>query len=159
MSKNATLKRVAGSKDVVHFEIHAPGVAAALTRAEGEPSAALTERLDRALGSNEWHIHKCEGRWRVSLRCKVPAAPRQQAEPAPQTQRTACPRCKGTGMYPTQRANGVCFHCKGKGWQSSIDKRRNATYQMHHKAKAASRKNADLRNAETARADALLGQC
>lgn len=44
-----------------------------------------------------------------------------------------CPKCKGTGKYVNADGEvaGDCFACKGKGWQSAADVRRNETYGYH----------------------------
>lgn len=49
-----------------------------------------------------------------------------------------CGRCAGTGQFITQICNdvptgpgGMCFRCRGKGYQTSEDMRRNAYYDEH----------------------------
>lgn len=48
--------------------------------------------------------------------------------------RTPCDRCDGSGLYvwaienDKPKLGGVCFRCKGKGYQTSDDKRRNWGY-------------------------------
>jgi DnaJ-class molecular chaperone len=49
--------------------------------------------------------------------------------------RPKCDRCRGTGIYSwgssvngVMQHSGVCFHCKGKGWQTKDDEKRNAAY-------------------------------
>lgn len=46
---------------------------------------------------------------------------------------TPCPKCNGTGKFHNRdgEAVGDCFACKGKGWQSASDLRRNDTYSYH----------------------------
>lgn len=49
-----------------------------------------------------------------------------------------CRRCAGTGEFVTMVVNGVptgpgglCYRCRGKGWQTNDDRRRNRAYDMY----------------------------
>ncbi len=50
-----------------------------------------------------------------------------------------CKRCAGTGRFITRVENnvpvgpgGVCYRCRGKGWQSEKDVARNRTFDSHY---------------------------
>jgi DnaJ-class molecular chaperone len=54
-----------------------------------------------------------------------------------------CPQCIGTGRYVTGLENGqpkfghgICYRCKGKGYTTAVDRRRNSSYQEHALNKA-----------------------
>lgn len=143
---NATLKKVAVVNNGTVFQICAPGVAAALTRSGGRPSPLLEARLEKALGpvaemtfarSRKTMGDFVEGRWYVRV---VKAVPAPVAGPVTDTNTAVkghckCHRCHGTGRIASSRDDGLCYRCKGKGYTTEIDRRRNAGYAKFRKAR------------------------
>lgn len=61
-----------------------------------------------------------------------------QTAPHTHTDRKVCRRCAGTGHFITRVENGqpkgpggICFRCRGKGYQTEADERRNDYYDRH----------------------------
>lgn len=162
----ARMTIVRRSDDSVVFAIHAPAVAAALTRKANtlgadtltalDISDAMCDRFANAFAGkpvvNFSFARNQGGRWFVEAQLSAPAkpAPKQCTHaPVADTNTQAkgnckCHRCHGTGRIPSSRDNGLCYRCKGKGYTTEIDRRRNAGYAKHRKARIeAARRAAD----------------
>lgn len=72
------------------------------------------------------------------------APPTTVAPAEPVEDRDICGRCAGTGQHishilngrPVPSGNGICFRCKGKGYQTSADEARNTAYDEYAAGKA-----------------------
>lgn len=175
MTKNASLHHVRTTGSVAIFRVDAPAVAGGLTRkanrlgvdmiAGVDMPKGLTERVCKALRcTSGLQFHRNEhGKWFLRAVLLEPIntelTPRV-AEPVADTNtqahgRHSCHRCNGTGRVASSRDNGLCYRCKGKGYTTRIDRRRNATYAAHRKARIEAWRNANRERHEAARAEAL----
>lgn len=165
---SAMLKKVRSAENVVTFAVHAPAVAAALTRAANrkgvtcldsrDVSTSLADRIADAfegkrVTSFEFRKHT-NGHWYLlAHRAVEHACSSKPAAPASDTYVDTldtsakgaheCPQCMGTGRYVVGLENdkpkfggGICYRCKGKGYTTPIDRRRNMKYQEFAAARA-----------------------
>lgn len=58
----------------------------------------------------------------------IPEMPVQARPVAKAATRHACDGCSGDGVWRGRGKTGQCFRCRGKGYQTDADKRRNAFY-------------------------------
>lgn len=145
----AALSRRAVAMSAKDEPLHALGL--------GDVSDAMADRMANAFAAypvrNIEFARGGNGKWYVKVLLKAKAA----AKPAPAPAEKAyvdtldtsakgnhsCPQCMGTGRYVTGMENGkpkfgtgICYRCKGKGYTTPIDRRRNSAYLEHAAARA-----------------------
>jgi hypothetical protein len=161
---NATLKKYREAANVAFFLVCAPGVASALTRCANRTgktvldsrdiSTALADRIADAfegkdMASFEFR-RRGDGRWALIVHRSLGFILAKANKPAKTSAPVAgpvtdtntavkghckCHRCHGTGRIASSRDDGLCYRCKGKGYTTEIDRRRNAGYAKFRKAR------------------------